>query len=79
MTVALDAIRCEEQKGCEMEPDPWLNHRFNDPLERGDHRIVLDKKGTYLWTQVIDDARVGDREDERTQVTCAALATTRPV
>lgn len=58
IAVALDAIRCEEQKGCEREPDPWRNHRFNDPLERGDYRIVLDKKGTYLWTQVIDDANV---------------------
>ena len=41
-----------------MEQDPWRNHRFNDPLDRGEYRIVLDRKGTYSWENVVDDVNV---------------------
>ncbi len=56
--VALDTTTCEVMKGCHMEQDPWRNHRFNDPLDRGDHRIVLKQKGAYSWENVIDDANI---------------------
>ena len=56
--VALNTTTCEVMKGCNMEQDPWRNHRFNDPLDRGEYRIVLDRKGTYSWENVVDDVNV---------------------
>ena len=41
-------------KGCALEEDPWRNHRFNDPLERGDDRIVLNQKGIFVWNEVVN-------------------------
>jgi len=54
----LDPRTCEEMKGCELKQDPWRNHRFSDPLDRGDERIVLSKKGTYTWNEVVNDSNV---------------------
>ena len=56
--VILDTTICEEAKGCELKKDPWRNHRFSDPLERGEDRIVLDRKGAYTWMDTINDANV---------------------
>ena len=56
--IAFDSTTCEEMKGCEMKLDPWRDHRFNDPLDRSDHRIVLQKKGTYTWDSVVNDANM---------------------
>ena len=33
-------------KGCDLEEDPWRNHRFNDPLDRGPERMNLIEKDT---------------------------------
>ena len=56
--VILDTTICEETKGCELKKDPWRNHRFSDPLDRGEDRIVLDRKGAYTWMDTINDANV---------------------
>ena len=37
--VALSQDRCISMRGCTLEDDPWRNHRFNDPLERGDKPV----------------------------------------
>lgn len=56
--VALDQDECVSMKGCTLEEDPWRNHRFNDPLERGDERIVLTKKGAYGWDEVLNETNL---------------------
>ena len=52
--IALSQDECISMKGCALEEDPWRNHRFNDPLERGDDRIVLTQKGTFVWNEVVN-------------------------
>jgi hypothetical protein len=52
--VALSQDTCISMKGCTLEDDPWRNHRFNDPLERGDKRILLNEKGTFVWNEVVN-------------------------
>ena len=52
---AFDALACHEMKGCQIEKDPWRDHRFNDPLDRGDSRVVLNQKGTYTWDSMFND------------------------
>ena len=56
--VALSQDGCISMKGCTLEDDPWRNHRFNDPLERGDKRIVLHQKGAFGWNEVVNDANL---------------------
>lgn len=56
--IDLDSTTCEGMKGCQMKLDPWRDHRFNDPLDRSDRRIVLEKKGTYTWDDVLNDANL---------------------
>jgi len=56
--VAFNEDGCLSVKGCELEEDPWRNHRFSDPLERGDERIVLSKKGTYVWDKVLNETNL---------------------
>ena len=53
--VALSQDECISMKGCALEEDPWRNHRFNDPLERGNERIVLNQKGTFVWSEVVNE------------------------
>ncbi|MEC7254504.1 MAG: hypothetical protein VXY42_01295 [Candidatus Thermoplasmatota archaeon] len=52
--VAMSQDECITMKGCTLEEDPWRNHRFNDPLERGDDRIVLNQKGIFVWNEVVN-------------------------
>lgn len=56
--VALNATVCEEAEGCNLEEDPWRNHRFNDPLNRGSERINLVEEGMFSWTNVVNDANI---------------------
>ena len=53
---SLDSTECEGKTECVVELDPWRNHRFYDPLDRGDFRIVLETKGVYVWEDVVDEA-----------------------
>ncbi len=53
--VTLNQGECMSKKGCVLEEDPWRNHRFNDPLERGEQRIVLSKKSAYVWDEVLNE------------------------
>ena len=53
--IALSQDECISMEGCALEEDPWRNHRFNDPLERGDDRIVLTQKGTFVWNEVVNE------------------------
>ena len=54
--VALDSTVCVETTGCSLELDPWRNHRFHDPLDLGGHRIVLNQKGNYVWSDVVAES-----------------------
>lgn len=56
--IALSQDGCVLMKGCTLEDDPWRNHRFNDPLERGDERIVLHQKGDFVWNEVENDTNL---------------------
>ena len=56
--VAFNTTVCEEAEGCNLEEDPWRNHRFNDPLHRGSERIKLVEKGIFSWTNVVNDANI---------------------
>ena len=56
--IALNQNECMSMKGCVLEDDPWRNHRFNDPLERGEQRIVLSKKGAFLWDEVLNETNL---------------------
>ena len=58
ITTVLNTSMCEQMKGCALEQDPWRNHRFHDPLNRGEERIVLDQKGTYFWENVVNQTTV---------------------
>ena len=53
---ALNSTECGEKKGCTLELDPWRNHRFYDPLDRGEQRIILQQKGIYAWEDVVNEA-----------------------
>ena len=54
LTTGLNTTVCENMKGCALEQDPWRNHRFYDPLNLGQERIVLNQKGTYSWEDVVN-------------------------
>ena len=56
--VALNTTVCEATKGCDLEEDPWRNHRFNDPLDRGLERMNLIGKGHYSWENVVNDSNI---------------------
>ena len=56
--IALNQNECMSMKGCVLEEDPWRNHRFNDPLERGEQRIVLSKKGAFVWDEVLNETNL---------------------
>ena len=58
MGIALNSTACESMKGCSVEEDPWRNHRFYDPLNRGDTRINLHHKGTYHWQDVVNSSNI---------------------
>ena len=45
-------------KGCNLEEDPWRNHRFNDPLDRGPERMNLIGKGHYSWENAVNDSNI---------------------
>jgi hypothetical protein len=52
---ALVSTECGEKKGCVLELDPWRNHRFYDPLDRGEQRIILQQRGTFVWENVVNE------------------------
>ena len=56
--VALNTTVCEATKGCDLEEDPWRNHRFNDPLDRDSERMNLNGKGHYSWENVVNDSNI---------------------
>ena len=55
---AFDTTVCEESEGCNLEEDPWRNHRFNDPLNRGPERINIVGEGMYSWTNVVNNPTI---------------------
>ena len=55
---ALSQDECISMKGCALEEDPWRNHRFHDPLKRGNERIVLTQKGTFVWDEVVNQTNL---------------------
>ena len=52
---------CIEASGCDLNQDPWRNHRYGDLLSLGDNRMVMTKQGQIDWNGAIDDVGISGR------------------
>ena len=52
----LSQMPCVDSNACELNPDPWRDHRNSDPLSLGEQRMVITKQGQIDWIEAIDDS-----------------------
>ena len=57
----LSQTPCIDASGCDLQQDPWRNHRYSDLLSLGEERMVMTKQGEIEWREAIDDAGLRGR------------------
>jgi hypothetical protein len=57
----LSQTPCIDASGCDLQQDPWRNHRYSDLLSLGEERMVMTKQGEIKWREAIDDAGLRGR------------------